>query len=65
MKDESLDLNSFLDEMVSLINRRFKKQEKRIAELEKMVDDLRDRIERTGKGKPQIDKRVLRVLSGK
>jgi tRNA(Phe) wybutosine-synthesizing methylase Tyw3 len=63
MGSDSLDLEAFLDEMVSLINEKFKKQEKRIRDLKKEIEELRKSTE--NKGKIQIDKKVLRVLSGK
>lgn len=64
MESESLDLDKFLDEMVTLINERFKSQERKMENLKKEIEELRRGMEKIRKGK-QIDRRVLRVLGGK
>jgi cell division protein FtsB len=65
MKGDSLDLDKFLDEMVSLINERFENQEKTIKSLKREIENIKRGMKQMNGGKPRVDKSVLRVLSGK
>lgn len=59
MPDEKTDLESFLDELVSAIDKRLKQQEKAIRRLESELESLR-----AGQG-VRIDSSVMKVLRGK
>jgi hypothetical protein len=60
MSDAKIDLESFLDEMVSVLEKRLKEHERAIKRLEKELSALK-----SGKGRISVDKSVLRVLRGK
>lgn len=65
-EEEKLDLDTFLAEMVSLVNERLKKQESVIEGLRKDMDRLKGNISLLNKGSSlKIDKSVLKVLKGK
>ena len=53
-----MPLDDFLEELVSLIDRRFREQGKSIKKLEKELSELR------GSARPGMDKSVLKVLRG-
>lgn len=57
---EYVDINSFLDEMVALIEKRLKAQEEAIARIEFDVDEIKRSIPE--KGPVKIDKSVLKIL---
>jgi DNA-binding transcriptional regulator GbsR (MarR family) len=59
MSDEKIDLESFLEELVSAIERRLKQQEKAIKRLERELESLK-----AGQG-VRIDRSVMKVLGGK
>ena len=59
MSDVKIDLESFLDELVSELNRRLKRQDTAIASLERDIAELK-----SGK-RVKADKSVLKVLRGK
>lgn len=64
--EEKVDLDAFLDEMVSLVNQRLKKQELVIDNLRKELNRLKNDIHSLDKGSIlKIDKSVLKVLKGK
>lgn len=64
-KEEKIDLDAFLEEMVSLVNERLKKQELIINGLRKDVNKLERSIYSPNKtGSLKIDKSVLKVLKG-
>ena len=63
--EEKVELVAFLDEMISLVNERLKKQELVIDNLKKEVDKLKKDIHSLDKGKSlKIDKSVLKILKG-
>lgn len=65
-EEGKIDLDAFLEEMVSLVNERLKKQELVIDNLRKEVDKLKGGIRSLDRGKSlKIDKSVLKVLKGK
>jgi hypothetical protein len=55
-----VDINSFLDEMVALIEKRLKAQEEAIARVEFEVDAIKKSV--SEKGPVRIDKSVLKIL---
>jgi hypothetical protein len=61
MSDEKIDLEKFLEELVSMIEKRLSKQEREISKLRKEVASLKP----SGKGRLRVDSSVLRVLRGK
>ena len=60
MPDEEIDLEAFLEELVSCLDKRLKEHERAIRKLEKELSSLRF-ASRT----PRVDKAVLRVLGGR
>ena len=58
MPDERIPLDAFLEELVSVIDKRLKEQAKSIRRLDKEVSVLR------GSARPGMDKSVLKVLRG-
>lgn len=57
---EYVDINSFLDEMVALIEKRLKAQEEAIARMEFEVDEIKRSV--SERGPVKIDKTVLKIL---
>jgi hypothetical protein len=57
---EYVEINSFLDEMVSLIEKRLKSQEEVIARMEFEIEEIRRNL--SERGGVKIDKSVLKVL---
>ncbi len=62
LKEDRVDLNAFLDEMVRLIDERLRKQEASIAKLTADVIKLRKDTEKPSDSDSKIDKSVLRIL---
>lgn len=60
MPDEEIDLEAFLEELVSCLDKRLKEHERAIRKLEKELSSLKS-ASRT----PRVDSAVLRVLGGK
>lgn len=60
MSDERLDLEGFLEELVSLLDKRLKENEKAIERVERELRSLKAAGNRTG-----VDSSVLKVLRGK
>jgi hypothetical protein len=60
--EEFVDINSFLEEMVGLIEERLKKQEAAISRIESEVKRLKKSLERPKERKNVIDKSVLKIL---
>ena len=58
MSEKGMPLDAFLEEMVSLIDRRLKEQARNIRKLEKEVSELR------GSARPGMSKSVLKILEG-
>jgi hypothetical protein len=58
--NDYVDINSFLDEMVALIEKRLKAQEEAIARIEFQVDEIKRSV--SEKGTVRIDKSVLKIL---
>ncbi|MCK4714383.1 MAG: hypothetical protein KAT35_02320 [Candidatus Aenigmarchaeota archaeon] len=58
MSDERIPLDAFLEELVSVIDKRLKEQGKSIRRLEKELSTLR------GSARTGMDKSVLKVLRG-
>jgi hypothetical protein len=64
--EEYIDINAFLEEMVSMINNRLKKQEETIGRLEADICRLKSLAGKEPKEKPvRIDKSVLKILRQK
>ena len=67
MADERMDLDSFLEDMITKINRKFEKQEEKLAELQKKIELLKKEIKSNNRNQKnqknhRIDKSVMRVL---
>ncbi len=60
--EDYVDINSFLEEMVELIEERLKKQEAVIARIESEVKKLKKSLEKPQERKNVIDKSVLKIL---
>ena len=61
MSDDKIDLETFLDELVTALNKRLKEHEKAIKHLEREIASLKA----IGQGGIKMDKSVLKVLRGK
>ena len=59
--DNYVDISSFLEEMVGLIDERMKKQEAAIARVQSELKGFKKSMETDEKGK-KIDKSVLKIL---
>lgn len=57
MPDEEIDLEAFLEELVSCLDKRLKEHERAIRRLEKAL--------KSTSRSPRVDRAVLRVLGGK
>jgi vacuolar-type H+-ATPase subunit D/Vma8 len=58
-----LDIESFIDEMVSLVEKRLKAQEESIARMSAELKNVKRRVDGlSGKGNVRIDKSLLKVL---
>jgi hypothetical protein len=61
--DERIDLDEFFEEMVSIIEKRMRKQEAALARLETEINGLKSGLQKlSGRGNLKIDKSVLKVL---
>ncbi|MBN2330402.1 MAG: hypothetical protein JXC85_01175 [Candidatus Aenigmarchaeota archaeon] len=61
--EERIDLDEFFEEMISIIERRMRKQEAAIAKVESEIKDLKSGMQKlSGRGDLKIDKSVLKVL---
>jgi hypothetical protein len=58
--EEYVDINSFMDEMVSIIEKRLRAQEEAIATIEMNVAEIKKSL--SGKSGVKIDKSVLKIL---
>jgi hypothetical protein len=61
MPDEKLDLESFIEELVSVLDKRLKRNEEAIRQLERELRSLKS----AGQGGIRMDSSVLKVLRGK
>ncbi len=61
MSGERIDIESFLNELVSAVDRRLKQQDRAIRRLEKEVSKLKSSADRG----VNVDESVLKVLRGK
>jgi hypothetical protein len=62
-EDEYLEINAFLEEMISIIDQRLKRQEKSIARLESEIKRLKGVLDGISKSRgPKIDKTFLKIL---
>ena len=62
-KEDIIDIDEFLNEMVSLIEKRMKKQEESIREMESEIKKMKASMSGLSKsGEVKIDKSVLKVL---
>jgi hypothetical protein len=59
---DCVDINSFLEEMVGLIEERLKAQEAAIARIESEVKRLKKSLEKPQERENMIDKSVLKIL---
>ena len=64
MADERMDLDSFLEDMITKINRKFEKQEEKLEELQKKIELLKKELKTKDSNQKnhRIDKSVIRVL---
>jgi hypothetical protein len=62
--EEKIDIETFLDEMVSAINERLKKQERSLESIRKDIQLLK-RKKKFEKRAISVDRSVLEVLKGK
>ena len=62
--EEKIDIETFLDEMVSAINERLKKQERSLESIRKDIELLK-RKKKFEKRAISVDRSVLEVLKGK
>lgn len=60
-KKEEVELNVFLEELISVMNERFKKHESAIAGLKREVSGLKSSSKQR---KLKVDKSVLKILKG-
>jgi hypothetical protein len=58
--EEYVDINSFMDEMVAIIEKRLRAQEEAIANIEMNVTEIKRNL--SGKNNVKIDKSVLKIL---
>ena len=63
-KEDSLEVGAFLEEMISIIDGRLKRQEMSIAELQAGMKQIRSTLSNLSRARPgpMIDKSVLKVL---
>ena len=59
MPDEEIDLGEFLEELVSILEKRLSRQDREIAKLRRELSALRP------SGRVPVDSSVLKVLRGK
>lgn len=61
--EERIDLDEFFEEMISIIEKRMRKQEESMMRMESEIKDLKSGIQKlSGKGDMKIDKSVLKIL---
>jgi uncharacterized coiled-coil protein SlyX len=60
MAEETTDLKSFLEEMIAAINKKFERQNEKMAEMQKKIDALK--MEMKSKKVPGISRSVLKIL---
>ncbi|MFH0956302.1 MAG: hypothetical protein V1813_00405 [Candidatus Aenigmatarchaeota archaeon] len=58
--EEYVDIDSFMDEMVAIIEKRLRAQEEAIAKVEMNVAEIKKSL--SGKSKVKIDKSLLKIL---
>lgn len=60
--EDYVSIESFIEEMVSIIEGRLRKQEEAIARMEAEVKALKSSVKKSAKGELKIDKSVLKVI---
>jgi hypothetical protein len=61
--EERIGIDDFFEEMISLIEKRMRKQEESIARMQAEMKELKRGLQQlSGKGELKIDKSVLKVL---
>jgi hypothetical protein len=64
MPEATLSVQSFLEELVRLVDARLKRQEKDIASMRRELFFIRKEVEKLSKAGTQLDTSVIRVLRG-
>ncbi len=63
MSVSTLEIKPFLEELVRILEKRMKEQDRTINLLRKEISSLRSEVERLSKGS-QVDRSVIKVLRG-